>query len=84
MPEHEIYVRHMQIDDALFKLDHFLNDSFVKGSRQFRIVHGKGTGILRRAIHDYLSNHPLVKSYRIGSYGEGEHGVTVVELVTNY
>lgn len=84
MTENEIYVRKMQIDDALFKLDHFLNDSFMRGLREFRVVHGKGTGKLRRAIHDYLSKHALVKSYRSGGYGEGEHGVTVVELVENY
>ncbi len=81
MPEHEIYVRHMQIDDALFKLDYFVNDSFVKGAKEFRIVHGKGSGKLRQAIHNYLQKHPLVKSYRVGGYGEGETGVTVVELV---
>ncbi len=83
MFEPEIYVRKMQIDDALFKLDYYLNDSFVRGTRAFRIVHGKGTGKLRLAIHSYLGRHALVKSYRIGGYGEGEHGVTVVELVEN-
>lgn len=78
---YEIYVRHMQIDDALFKLDHFLNESFIHGNREFRIVHGKGMGKLRQAIHDYLKLHPLVKAYRMGLYGEGDTGVTIVELV---
>ncbi len=84
MTENEIYVRRMQIDDALFKLDHFLNNSFMKGDREFRIVHGKGTGKLRQAIHDYLSKHPLVKSYRLGGWGEGDYGVTVVRLAESW
>ena len=45
-----------------------------------RIVHGKGTGKLRNGIHTFLKNHPSVKSFRLGTFGEGEMGVTVVEL----
>ena len=55
----------------------------MAGLPSVRIVHGKGTGKLRRAVHDSLAKHPLVKSYRLGDYGEGDYGVTIVEL-TNH
>lgn len=52
----------------------------MAGLPSVRIVHGKGTGKLRRAVHESLAKHPLVKSYRLGDYGEGAYGATVVEL----
>jgi DNA mismatch repair protein MutS2 len=77
---HEVHLRRLTIDEALFKLDQYLHDSFVAGLYQVRVVHGKGTGTLRRAVREELGRHPLVKSYRPGGYGEGGAGVTVVEL----
>ncbi|MFH1662964.1 MAG: Smr/MutS family protein [Chloroflexota bacterium] len=77
----EIYLRHLTIDEALLKLDKYLDDAFMAGIVQTRIIHGKGTGILRNAIHRQLKSHPLIKSYRLGKSGEGEAGVTMVELV---
>jgi DNA mismatch repair protein MutS2 len=71
------------VDEALWRLDRYLNDAFMAGLSSVRIVHGKGTGKLRRAVHDSLTRHPLVKSYRLGDYGEGDYGVTLVEL-TNH
>jgi len=77
----EVYLRQLTVDDALPKLDKYLNDAFMAGLYQVRVIHGKGTGTLRRVIREQLAKHPLVKSYRAGDYGEGGAGVTMVELV---
>lgn len=50
------------------------------GLYRVKVVHGKGTGTLRKTVHEQLAKHPLVKSYRLGKYGEGGTGVTIVEL----
>jgi DNA mismatch repair protein MutS2 len=76
----EIHLRHLTVDEALLKLDKYLNDAFMAGLYQVRVVHGKGTGTLRRIVREQLAKHPLVKSYRPGGYGEGGAGVTIVEL----
>jgi len=76
----EIHLRRLTVDEALLKLDQYLNDAFMAGLYQVRVVHGKGTGTLREAVREKLTKHPLVKSYRPGVYGEGGAGVTVVEL----
>ena len=78
----EVHIRQMTVDEALPKLEEFLNDAFMVGLHQIRVVHGKGTGTLRQAVQGKLANHPLVKSYRSGGYGEGGAGVTIVELVS--
>ncbi len=76
----ELNLHALTVDEALLKLDEFLNDAFVSGLYQVRIVHGKGTGTLRQAVRRRLTGHTLVDSYRPGGYGEGGIGVTVVEL----
>jgi len=76
----EIRLRHLTVDEALLKLDQYLNDAFMAGLYQIRVVHGKGAGILRQAVRAQLAKHPLVKSYRPGGYGEGGAGVTIVQL----
>jgi DNA mismatch repair protein MutS2 len=76
----EVRLRRLTVDEALIKLDKYLNDAFMAGLVQVRVIHGKGTGTLRQAAREYLAQHPLVKSYRAGGYGEGEDGVTIVEL----
>jgi DNA mismatch repair protein MutS2 len=58
-----------------------LDDAFLSGLPTVRIVHGKGTGTLKNAVHTMLKKHPHVKEYRLGRFGEGETGVTVVTLV---
>jgi len=78
----ELRLRRLSVDEALFQLDQYLNDAFMAGLPSIRIVHGKGMGKLRRAVHDSLARHPLVKSYRLGDYGEGDYGVTMVELTS--
>ena len=76
----EIKLRQLTVDEALLKLDQYLHDAFMAGLYQVRVVHGKGTGTLRQATQEELARHPLVKSYRIGEYGEGGSGVTIVQL----
>lgn len=76
----EINVIGLTVDEAIPLIDKFLDDCFLAKIQTARIVHGKGTGKLRQAIHSYLKKQKKVKSFRIGTYGEGEMGVTVVEL----
>lgn len=76
----ELNVIGLSVDEALPLVDKFLDDCFLAKLQTARIVHGKGTGKLRQGIHAYLKRHAKVKSFRIGTYGEGEMGVTVVEL----
>jgi DNA mismatch repair protein MutS2 len=78
--DRELRLRRLTVDEALFQLDQYLNDAFMAGLPFVRIVHGKGTGKLRHTVHESLAMHPLVKSYRLGDYGEGDYGVTIVEL----
>ncbi len=76
----EINVIGLSVDEALPLIDKFLDDCFLAKLKTARIVHGKGTGKLRDGIHQFLKKNPHVKSFRMGTYGEGEMGVTVVEL----
>ena len=76
----EINVIGLTVDDALPLIDKFLDDCSLAKLNTVRIVHGKGTGKLREGIHNFLKHNPHVKSYRMGTYGEGEMGVTVVEI----
>ena len=76
----EVHLRQLTLDEALPKLDQYLDDAFMAGLYQVMVVHGKGTGILRQAVREQLAKHPLVESYRPGGYGEGGAGVTIVEL----
>lgn len=76
----EVRLRHLTVDEALLKLDNYLNDAFTAGFYQVKVIHGKGTGTLRRVVRERLAKHPLVKSYRPGEYGEGGVGVTMVML----
>jgi len=80
--DRELMLRHLTVDEALFRLDQYLNDAFMAGVPSVRIVHGKGTGTLRQVVHEVLAKHPLVKSFRLGDYGEGDYGVTIVELTS--
>ncbi len=77
----EVHLRRLTVDEALIKLDQYLDDAFMAGLYQVMVIHGKGTGTLRQAVQEQLVKHPLVKSYRPGVYGEGGAGVTIVELV---
>ena len=76
----ELNVIGLTVDEAIAKLDKYLDDAVLAHMSSVRIVHGKGTGALRKGIQEHLRFHPSVSRYRSGEYGEGEHGVTVVEL----
>lgn len=67
-------------DDAIALLDKYLDDAYLAHIPSVRIVHGKGSGVLRKAVQSHLKNQPYVKSYRIGEFGEGDAGVTIAEL----
>ena len=76
----ELDVHGQAVDDALIEVDRYLDDAFLAGYAEVRIVHGRGTGVLRGGIHDFLRTHPHVAKQRAGEYGEGGDGVTVVTL----
>ena len=76
----EINVIGLTTNEAIPLIDKFLDDCFLAKLKTARIVHGKGTGKLRQGIHSYLKTQSRVKSFRIGTYGEGEMGVTIVEF----
>jgi tRNA(Ile)-lysidine synthetase-like protein len=76
----ELRLRRLTVEEALWRLDEYLYAAFMAGLSTVRIVHGKGTGTLRYAVHESLAKNPLVKSYRLGGRGEGGYGVTVVDL----
>lgn len=76
----EINVIGLNVDEATFMIDKYLDDCSIAKLSTIRIVHGKGTGKLREGIHKFLKTNPHVKSFRLGTFGEGEMGVTVVEL----
>lgn len=76
----ELDIRGMTADEGIMELDGFIDNCIMGGLKIITVIHGKGTGVLREAVHRYLKSCKYVKSYRLGVYGEGEAGVTVVEL----
>lgn len=76
----EINVIGQNVDEAIYVIDKYLDNCASANISPVRIVHGKGTGKLREGIHSFLKKNPHVKSFRIGTFGEGEMGVTVVEI----
>lgn len=76
----EINVIGQNVEDSCFVIDKYLDNCYLSGLSSIRIVHGKGTGALKAGIHKFLKTHPHVKDFRMGTFGEGEMGVTVVNL----
>ncbi|WP_031516070.1 endonuclease MutS2 [Desulfofalx alkaliphila] len=73
-------MRGMLAEEAVLEMDKYLDDAFLTGLKQVNLIHGKGTGALRAAVHRELKGHPRVKNFRLGEIGEGGAGVTVVDL----
>ncbi len=76
----EIDLRGQTLDEAVMNTEKFLDDCYLAGISPVTIIHGKGTGILRKGIHEMLKKHKYVKSFRLGTFGEGEDGITIAEL----
>ena len=80
LPTRECNVIGMTVQEAIPEVEAFLDSAVLSNLEQVRIVHGMGTGKLRAGIHDYLRKNPRVAEFRLGKYGEGESGVTIVTL----
>lgn len=78
--ESRVDLRGLDAQEAVYKTDKYLDEAYLSNLGEVTVVHGKGTGVLRSTINTMLKRHPHVKSYRLGEYGEGGDGVTIVEL----
>lgn len=76
----ELDLRGQMVDEGIMELDMYINKCIMLGIHMFTIIHGKGTGALRKAVHQFLKSHKQIKTYRLGVFGEGESGVTIVEI----
>ena len=76
----DIDLRGMNSEEGIAAVDEFIDRALRQNLNQITIIHGKGTGVLRAAIQQHLRRHPYVRSYRLGTFGEGESGVTIAEL----
>ena len=76
----EVDLRGMASDEALMELDKYIDNAILSHLDSIRIIHGKGTGVLRKAVQSYLRSHKSIKTFRLGVFGEGEDGVTIAEF----
>ncbi len=76
----EINLLGKTVDEAIAELDKYLDDAYIAHLKSVRVVHGKGTGALRKGVHNYLKRQKHVESFRLGEFGEGDAGVTIVEF----
>lgn len=76
----EVDVRGQVVIDAILEVDRAIDSAMMQGLHQLTIIHGKGTGVLRKEIQKHLKTHPSVRTFRLGTYGEGDSGVTIAEL----
>ena len=76
----EVKLLGMTVDEAIPTLEKYLDDAYLSGVGTVRVVHGKGTGALRKGVHDFLKKHPHIRTFRLGVYGEGDSGVTIIEM----
>ena len=78
--KNEIDLRGLYGDEAISQVEQFIDNAFVSGLHRVDIIHGKGTGALRKRVTEFLKTCPHVKSFRLGEWNEGSTGVTVVEI----
>lgn len=76
----EVDLRGLYVEDAILKVEKYIDDAYLSGISTINIIHGKGTGALRSAIHTYLKKSSRIKEYRLGEFGEGDAGVTIAKL----
>tara|TARA_B100000949_G_scaffold232304_1_gene246233 strand:- start:1986 stop:2258 length:273 start_codon:yes stop_codon:yes gene_type:complete len=76
----EIRLRHLTVEEAIYRLEKHLDTAFIQEIEEVRIIHGKGSGALSKAVRKLLEDHPLVKSFRFANRSYGGHGVTVTEM----
>lgn len=76
----EINLLGKTVDEAIAMLEKYIDDAYLSGLHEIRIVHGKGTGLLRKGVQAYLKSNPHIKEFRLGVYGEGDTGVTIATL----
>ena len=76
----ELDLRGMTGEEGWAAVDKYLDEARIADVNSVTLIHGKGTGALRNALHSYLKSDRRVKSFRLGNWGEGDHGVTIVEL----
>ncbi|MEE1329990.1 MAG: Smr/MutS family protein, partial [Acutalibacteraceae bacterium] len=76
----EVDLRGMASDEALMELDKYIDNAVLSGITTVTVIHGKGTGTLRKAVQSHLKSHKNISSYRTGTFGEGENGVTIAEI----
>lgn len=76
----EIDIRGMASDEGIMELDRYIDSAILGGITTITVIHGKGTGVLRKAVHSHLRRHKNVEGFRVGTFGEGENGVTIITL----
>ncbi len=76
----EVDIRGMASDEAILELDRYIDNALISGLESIRIIHGKGTGVLRKSVQAHLRSHKAISSFRLGTFGEGENGVTIAEF----
>ena len=76
----QLHLRRLPVEEAVNRLEKYLDRAFMAELLMVRIVHGKGSGAVRNAVWQQLEGHPLVKSFRLADHGDGDYGVTVVEM----
>ena len=77
---YEFDMRGMTVDEGIMELDRYIDGAIMAGYPSVTVIHGKGTGALRKAVQTYLKSNKAIKTFRLGVFGEGESGVTIVEL----
>ena len=73
-------VRGKNIEEAWMDIDKYLDEAMLTGLHTVRLIHGKGTGALRAGVQQYLKSDPRIRTFRLGTFGEGENGVTIAEI----